>query len=359
MHKGKSLTELAQELTDRQTRKSDFIVDTQELYMAPDAQALMAQRNNSTLATSTTDHAHGQIATWAGIPKKYYDKAMASDPALLALNVNHWFRNQDKTVKRMVRTMDGTFRAFLSDSYRRVDNEQVAQAALEPVLRMQGHDELRVLSCDVTDRKLYIQAAFPKLEGEPKVGDPVQAGVIISNSEIGAGALEVRPILYRLACMNGMVIPRDIDTDQLRRSHVGRRVEATEDYSIYRDETLEADDRALMLKIRDTIEALTDRSKFDRVIAEMRRAAESDPVKNPHKAVEEVTELLQLPDTRQGPILEQLIRDGDYSQWGMANAITAQAHGVEDYDEAVEFEQLGGRIITLDPAAWSRVAEAA
>ena len=37
-------------------------------------------------------------------------------------------------------------------------------------------------------------------------GDTVQGGVIISNSEVGLGAVSVQPLLYRLVCTNGMVV---------------------------------------------------------------------------------------------------------------------------------------------------------
>lgn len=357
MKTGKTLQQLAEELTRRQALKKDYVVDTEQLYLHTDGERL--ESAGRVLATATTPHAHGQVSTWSGIPKRYYDKMLDEDAALLSINVNRWLRDTERHTPRMIRTLDGTFRAFLSDRYRRIDNEQIAQAALEPMLEMADRQELRVVSCDVTDQKLYIQAIFPRLEGEVKVGDAVQAGIIIRNSEIGAGALDIRPLLYRLVCLNGMVVPDDINQAKLRRSHVGRRVEAQEDFSIYTDETVQSDDRALMLKIRDTVTAMTDPERFDSILGRMKQAASSAEVANPSEAVAAVTQALQLPDSRRVPILEALIRGADYTQWGMANAITQQAHAAEDYDTSVELEQLGGQVITLDPSQWQRIAEAA
>lgn len=356
MQTGKTIEELSAELTRRQALKKDLVADTRNLFLDTDGQTL--ETGEHVVATQTTPHAHGQIASWAGIPKRYYDRCLEVSPELLSLNVNHWLKNPKEPTRRMVRIMDGTFRAFLSDRYRRMDNEQVAHAALSAMMEM-DQQNLRILSCDVTDSKLYIQAAFPRVEGEVVTGDPVQAGLIISNSEIGQGALDVRPIVYRLVCMNGMVVPKDIDTASMRRNHVGRRVEADEDYSIYRDETIEADDKALQLKIRDTIHALADQRKFDEVIEHMRAAASTDPVQNPAKAVETLSETFELPSAYQGGVLESLIRERDYSLWGMANAVTAQAHSAESYDDSVELEQLGGKLLSMQLNQWQRIAEAA
>jgi hypothetical protein len=64
--------------------------------------------------------------------QKYLRRMQAEAPKLLASNVNHWFKETPE--RRMVRTLDGNIRAFLSDRYMRVDNTDVAEAVL-PVLQ--------------------------------------------------------------------------------------------------------------------------------------------------------------------------------------------------------------------------------
>jgi hypothetical protein len=213
MKLGKSLVELAQELERRAGAKSDFIVDTKSgLLMQPD----MALAVSGVGALSTDGLAHRQISEWAGIPAKYYDRMKAEAPALLVNNVNHWFAEQP--ARRMVRTLDNRARAFLSDRYRRIDNEEIAEAVL-PVLLGAGSD-IRIESCEVTDSRLYLKAVFPKIEGEVKVGDPVQSGIVISNSEAGLGSLSVQPLVFRLVCKNGMIA----NDSGMSRYHVGRKV---------------------------------------------------------------------------------------------------------------------------------------
>ncbi len=123
-------------------------------------------------------------------------------PELLAANVNEWFHQ--KPERRMLRTLDGSMRAFLSDRYRRLDNYDLASAVL-PVLKEMG-EGLKIVSTELTESKMYIKVINERLELEVKQGDVVQAGMVISNSEVGMGSLKVEPLIYRLICTNGCAV---------------------------------------------------------------------------------------------------------------------------------------------------------
>ncbi len=356
-----SLIELAQKVQDLAEKKRDFVADTREVGFVSTNTQKNAQGDDvaaSALVLNSetypvTEHAHRQIAAHTNVPMKYYNIMREEAPELLDRNVNHWF--QEKASPRMIRTLEGNARAFLSNRYRRVDNEQIAEAALRTILeKSHGID---VVSTQVTDNKMYIQARWPRLVSEVKQGDPVQAGFVISNSEIGAGAISIQPMVYRLVCLNGMVRPMKISEGALRRNHVGRAINGDEEnFEVYSDETVEADDKALMLKIRDSIMALSDPELFTKLMEEMKRSANTKPVEEPVKAVEELAKAYQLPQKESNSVLESLIRGGDYSQWGMVNAVTSVANTIDDYDRAVELEHLGGRVLSLNPTEWERIA---
>jgi hypothetical protein len=90
------------------------------------------------------------------------------NPALLAHNVNSWFRQEP--APRMLRTLDGTARAFLSNRYRRIDHMEILQAAL-PIL---GEiPDVRFESCQITDDRMYVKAVNPRLQTEVSPGDIV------------------------------------------------------------------------------------------------------------------------------------------------------------------------------------------
>ena len=346
---GMNLVQLATEIMRRADAKRDFVAKTPDLVFGENALVI-----GTAGRFPLTDHAHGQIADRVGIPKRYYDRMKTEAPALLADNVNHWF--QETPERRMIRTLDGQARAFLSDRYHRMDNEHIADAALPALMGECGHGA--VVSCCVTEAKLYIQALFPRLEGEVKTGDPVRGGVIISNGEIGNGALDIRPMIDRLVCENGLISGQIAEDSRLRRNHIGRRVEMGEDYSVYSDETLQADDRALTLKIRDSIRALAQPPLFNRILAELRQAIQQPPISNPIAAVSELGKAYPMVQGERDSILMNLIRNGDYSKWGMVNAITELANEHPSYDRAVELQALGGRVLELKPSDWRDMATA-
>ena len=351
MKEGKTISQLAREIERQAATARDFVSPAGNIRMLDTAELAIGEE---TFTGALTEDAHGQMADKLGIPRSYYNRMRASEPALLATNANRWLQ-AEPTTKHMIRTLDGNARAVLSDRYHRLDNFQILQGALPAIYDL----PVQIVSSEVTDRRLYVQARFPMVQGEVKRGDVVSAGFILSNSETGFGALDIRPLVYRLVCTNGMVASHDVADGRLRRTHVGKRVEALEDYSIYADDTREADDRALMLKIRDALARLSDPALFLRLMEKMRAATEGEQIVRPVAAVEELGKAFPLSETEREGVLTALIRDQDYSRWGMLNAVTNIANTTGSYDRAVELQTLGGKILDLSPANWQRMALAA
>lgn len=349
MRTGKNIVELAQEINRLGNLKQDLIADTRELHLAHTGELLVGDQS-----LPVNSHAHRQIAARLGIPAKYYDRMRQDAPQLLADNVNEWFTQEPE--RRMLRTLDGNVRAFLSDRYRRIDNEDVAEAVLPLVLDQAQAGNLEIVSAEITDTRMYLQATFPKVVGEVKQGDVVQSGFILRNSEIGAGSFSLDPLIYRLVCLNGMV-----RTDGgLKKYHVGRRAETQDgSFEIFSEETQRLDDAALMAKIRDLVTAFSNQEVFDQTLERMRAAAQSAEIAHPTKAIEVLTKRGMISGGEGESVLANLIRGGDLSQWGLVNAVTAQAHHTEDYDRSVEFEELGGKVLDLNPSQWREIAEAA
>jgi len=350
MKLGKSIQELAMELDRQQNSKRDFIADTRSL-------SLFSEDGNSELLVdagegverfSVSNHTHRQISTRLGIPAKYYDHMLNKHPDLLDENVNTLFSREYE--RRMIRTLDGNARAFLSDRYRPLDNFDLAQAVL-PILG--DVTDMRIESCELTESRMYIKALFPRIQREVTTGDVVQAGVVISNSEIGSGSLKVEPLVFRLVCLNGM-IAADYST---RKYHVGRANDGGEAaYEVYRDETLKADDRAFWLKVQDTVRASVDEAKFKIIVDRMQESKEQKITADPMKVVERVQKSFGFSDDERGGVLRHLIEGGDLSAYGLLNAITRQSQDIENYDRATDFERMGGQIISLNPSQWEKIA---
>lgn len=347
MKTGKSLTELAMELERQSQVKTDYVADTRNLEMTDEGDLVV--QNSSSYEFAVSDLAHSQIAQRLDIPTKYYNRMRAAAPQLLAANVNEWF--QSKPERRMVRTLDNNVRAFLSDRYRRLDNTELAEAVL-PVLAEMG-EGIQIVSSELTDKRMYVKAINRRLELEVKKGDVVQAGITITNSEVGLGSLRVEPLIYRLVCLNGM-IAKDFGT---KKYHVGRAAaDDTEAYELYSDETLKADDKAFYLKVQDTVRAAVDIAKFGQIVNRMKEATEQRIEGNPVAAVEVLSEKFGYSNDEKSGILTHLIQGGDLSAYGLLNAITRTSQDVADYDRATELERDGSKVLSLPASTWKVIA---
>lgn len=351
MKAGRTLQELAIELDRQANAKRDLIVDTGALHMDVIDDGRIALNLGTSDYHETfdiNDIAHRQFGQYLKIPAPYYDRMRTEFPDLLTRNVNGWLSKEPEN-RRMLRTLDGTARAFLSDRYRRIDNYEVAQSVLPIIGNMAGAS---VESCELTDSKMYIKVVNQRITAEIAKGDIVQAGIVITNSEVGYGSVSVRPLIYRLVCTNGMIA----EDGSIRKYHVGRANEADDNFNIYRDETIEADDRAFLMKIEDAVSAAVDQARFNSIVFKLResREAKIDPPAVP-KVVELTAKEYSISQTESEGILGHLIAGGDLSLYGLANAVTRHAQDVDSYDRSTELEVTGYKIATMSPSTWRRL----
>ncbi|MBR1438896.1 MAG: DUF932 domain-containing protein, partial [Synergistaceae bacterium] len=287
MKQGKPLAEVLSELQHQNKMKRDYVAPARAFRLEDNGETFTLSRNDGTQEMfNTTDLFHRQIGSTLEIPAKYYDQMRKLKPELLARNVNAWFGDREQNY--MIRAMKqyeeteesdtqhinesvagrtntlSVARALLSDRYRRIDNTEIATAVL-PLFA--GQSDMEVISSAVTESRLFIKVVNRRLEQEVKPGDIVQAGVVISNSEVGLGAVSVQPLIYRLVCSNGL-IAGDVGE---RRTHIGRTVDATDEkYNIYSDETREAEDKLLLMKLRDATKAALEEAKFAMLVDKLR-----------------------------------------------------------------------------------------
>jgi len=332
------LDELARQLMTQE--KKDVIVDT--------ANVDFHANGNNTLylaeideAFTVNDIALNQIATKIGLSKKYLDKMLDGHKSILQDNINYWFHNTPK--QQMIRTIDGTARAFLSDKYKRVDNDMIAKQVL-PILLDKKYT---IRSCAITDTKMYIKASLPSLQKEVNVGDVVESGVIISNSEVGHGSVDVSPFLYRLLCDNGM----KVNDARLNSRHLTSS-QATIDgvYEILSDEAKELDSQALLAKVRDVVASTSDEVRFGQQVQKMTDAS-GVKIKRPKKVIEILENKFDLTKDEGENILENLMNRDDKQPmanlWSVVNSITALGNTIEDYDRGTKMQEIGGRLLDM------------
>ncbi|MFZ8404095.1 hypothetical protein ACO1MF_13730, partial [Staphylococcus aureus] len=72
----------------------------------------------------------------------------------------------------------------------------------------------------------------------------------------------------------------------LRKTHVGRALGSDESIMVFKDDTLQADDKAFFLKVRDVVQAAVSEATFMQAAQKMQKTLQIHLVGNPVKTVE-------------------------------------------------------------------------
>lgn len=355
---------LAAEVRRQQDVKRDFAGDTRMMGMDGGGNfTMLLNGNRETFEGNKVFHA--QLGEKLGIPKRYYDLMKDEAPRLLSDNVNHWLSSNPE--KRFVRTLDGKARAFLSNNYRPLDNSLVMEAAM----RALTGTNVQVTSSQITDQRFYLKVTFPDLEASidqlaksvldnflkdhgaihPRdywSVEKLQPGLVISNSEVGCGAVSVESLIYTIRCRNGAIF-----SGSLRKFHIGKGLSGEEGISeFFSNATRAADDKAFVMKIHDVVKAACNPEIFHHNVAKIAEASSRIITGNIETAVDSIVEKFDMSEGEHRSMLDYLVRGGDFSQWGVSSAITRMSQDVESYDRATELERLGGKVIELPPHDW-------
>jgi hypothetical protein len=306
------------------------------------------------VAVRASDKAHRE--------PKVYDRMRDEAPELLAKNANHWFHV--KPEPRLVRTMDGKVRAFLSDRYARsLENSDICEAIL-PVIADLG---IEIISCQITETRIYVKAVDKRIAKDVPVGrkigdgsheffDTFSPALIFSNSEVGSGAFSVETGIWTRMCTNLAIAAER----SVRKFHLGGKREMGEQiYSMLSQKTLRMTDAAFLHQVRDVVRNAFDATRFEAYVLEVGKTSENKIMGDPVKTVELAAKQFGIMDGERVSVLKHLIEGGDLSQYGLFNAVTRTAEDLESYDRATEFERLGGKIIELPKSDWQLMAEAA
>lgn len=351
--KGKTLEQLAREITHIRDSAVDYKVSPHNIEMTDNGNLQVGKKKIEKIITPT-NWAHQQIASFTEVPKSYYDKMLADgNTALLAQNVNHWLGKSSPEDRRMLRTVDGKLRGFLSPRYRRLDSYDLLNTVV-PILK---NNNFEIVSCELTDMRLYLKATLPKLQKAVAKDDIIQSGIILSTSDVGAGSLRVEPYILRLLCTNGL-----IGETAIKKYHVGREVGGDALLEILSDEALAADDESMWLKVRDVLLDSIRPETFEKQCNKIMSAVE-DKIENYDlvEVVKRATTKLGFTSKERREDIVRLLGTGNegsgLTRWGLVNSFTAAAKALKvGYDESVELERAGGQILNLSRNEWRTIA---
>lgn len=366
---GQTVSAVKTEVLRRAGAKRDFIV-------RPRSMALQVEGDDSvTLSTPTpegrvgfevNDNAHEALAAFTKIPQQYYERLRTTAPALLASNVNTWLQRSDGA--RMVRILDNKVRHIASDKFNReMENEDLAGPLFDVLERINAE----IVSCEITDVKFYVKAVDRTIHREVtrqtgrRLGDGSHAffkdvllpAIVVSNSEVGRGALNVRRSILTQGCTN-LAVMRE---QGIRKSHVGARHQLSESLGGVElsDRTNKLKGAALISELRDVINGTFDERTFDANVKRIQGMVDDRIEGDLDEVIDVTRSTFKMTENEAKLVKRHLIEGADLSRYGLFNAITRTAEDLPDYDRASDFERLGGDVIELSPNEWKRISEAA
>jgi hypothetical protein len=362
MQERKTIQELAVEIARQAKEKRDFVVPSPKMQMVIEGNAPMIEMpvNGGRERWGINNYANAQIAAKLQIPKPYYDRMMQNAPDLLAQNVNRWLVAQPKT--NLVRTLDGNVRAFLSDRYRPLDNDVMFEA-LYPQLERAG---VEIKSCEITPTRLYLQVVSANVQAvvPSRRGEIIQAGLCITNSEVGAARLLFENLLYFLSCLNG-AIGKHVFQKQHSGSRLGNPDEIINgmELSAFSDRTRMLDDRTTLSMIEDSAKKALSQLTLDSTVKMLDDSTRRYvPVAAVTDTISEVTKRFMLTEKEGEGVLSRLISGADLTQYGLSAAITNLANSteeVEDYDRVIELERVGHDLLEANDQLWQEITKKA
>ena len=351
MKVGLTLEQLGQELVCQSEVKRDYLVSSDKMTMEtygglPVLRVLDSAGEDCMEPLELNSTAHRQMSGYLRIPANYYERMLKEYPELLAHNVNSWL-NRTQEVK-LLRTLDGTARAILSNRYWCVDNLHLLQAVIPIIGNMLG---MSVVSCGLTETHMYVKIVSERLRDDVVPGDTVQYGVCITNSEVGMGAIAIQPLLYRLICTNGMVVGEHLGTGA-RRVHKGTPLTLPGEFRHYYPPG-DSHIRRFVEQFQKSLNEALQGAQFGALMDRMRLATQA------HIQAQDLTLLLQkigsafgLREAEQECVLNHLLGGQDMTLYGLSNAVTRYAQDVSSYDRATRLEAVGYNIMTMPRRQW-------
>ena len=361
-----TLSAILQKIQTEAARKQDYIAPTDQLQVQTVEGntniVLEANRGMPTMEFQTNEVAFQQLASNCDIDVRTARRLRDNENYAPEFDnlINKILVNEPKS--KMLRTFDGEqplVRAIVSDKFKTFDNVDLVESALPQL--MDSPANWQIVNGTVTDHRLYLRLKSLVQVAEPALGDHMANGILLRNSEVGMGSVEVRQMVFTLACLNGMM-----SSNITRHTHV-TSARGTEDWSVLTAEAKNADNHALQLKLRDVVASYASRESFDQTVEQM-RIAHGDIVENglanPSGVVENVVKVLSLPKKSRADImagLMQTIPQSGYSNKPISrativNAVTAVAH-TADADSVDDWYTNGRAVLDLPRNQWQTIAE--
>lgn len=287
------------------------------------------------------ENAVNQIAEKLGVPQKYLRQLATGTEweRRLAVKIMNDHSEWTERNRVLIRAVKDEVRGVLSDQYRRLNSQEIAEAFLKEVTE-QG----AVLAdgfCDST--RMYCEVLLP----EPYDFDTPKNGLVtiafgarLSTSDFGDGALELRSFLMQGVCLNGMV-----RESAMRQIHLGKKLPDNLSLS---ERTYRLDTQTTSSAIRDLSKNLLSKDMIIQKAQEIQEASGMEIDMNRELSnlikvgvrkdeVTEISNVLMRNDPNDGV-------SGESTLWKLTQGITAHARKLNPRRER-ELQEIAGQLM--------------
>lgn len=164
------------------------------------------------------------------------------DLKIIQPRINEYLGESDGTL--VLKSRRGEIQSVVSEKYKEIPYTDVVT-----VMEHLGARPIRVYQ---NDYSLRMQATFDQHRIEPKDNEPINLGVQLITSDMGAAALKFEVFLYRWICHNGMIMGKK-SVGSFRTIHVQSLAQAEEDTKVEIQRVLEAAEKQMTTMINQVI----------------------------------------------------------------------------------------------------------
>lgn len=259
----------------------------------------------------------------------YMRACQAANPQLVMINMSAWLQlNKDKQGLMRACHPGGVpvVRAFLSERYAPVDDLDV----IELLSKIPEAVKADVRYLEIGEDSFHLKLSWRDERREVKVGDVVEFGVSISNSEIGRRAVRIEPMVWRLKCSNGLVgRAADLEGGVWHVRHAGRT------------------DRVINV-VADALRASLPAA---REMTNLMAAAAKEQIEKPVERLKALAKEENLNEQVITSAVEEMLREaagGPVTKFDFINGVTGAGRQQTNADSRYDLERLGGQLLHRD-----------
>ena len=330
-----SFDDLYQKSLDIQSLCTDYSVSNvtdKNMRLCPESGHLLYKPDENPFEPSgsrnvgMTRYAMSQLCNKLGVPVRYLEKCF--DAGMLDLaseNVNAWLAEHNKNL--FIREYDGRIRGILSDRYMTLDTPNIMEVISSVVNSSEYSTKGFFLSPERFHARI-VQNTMMNIAGED-----LFAGIQIDSSDVGRSTLQVRFMIFKQVCTNGLCISKGGGV-LFEQRHIGISID--DFYSEFKESMSRIP--VLMENAKELIEeARNDSQGF---------AVPYYNESHMKEFVERVKLKTRLSDESMSKVISMMTEKYSPTRWGLINSITEVA---QDFtlERRVELEKIAGDLLLV------------